>query len=117
VTVLSQTLSKREACAWATTTPPMTRKPSASWPALLIICTIWARRSTGFPVRQPAEVDGGMVIVGIPEAPVPPIQRQRLVGARRNLSGSMMGSIKARMLDFCGTISSPTSRSSASGYQ
>ena len=45
-----------------------------------------------------------MVIVGIPDGAVPPISAFGLVGARRSLSGSMIGSIKEtqEMLDFCG---------------
>jgi uncharacterized zinc-type alcohol dehydrogenase-like protein len=48
-------------------------------------------------------LDGSMVLVGIPEAPVP-VHAFALVGGRRSLSGSMIGSIKEtqEMLDFCG---------------
>jgi uncharacterized zinc-type alcohol dehydrogenase-like protein len=47
------------------------------------------------------KVDGTMVIVGIPEKPVP-VAAFSLVGGRRSLSGSMIGSIgeTQEMLDF-----------------
>ena len=48
-------------------------------------------------------LDGTMVIVGIPEAPVS-MTAQSLLGARRRLAGSAIGSIAEtqEMLDFCG---------------
>jgi uncharacterized zinc-type alcohol dehydrogenase-like protein len=48
-------------------------------------------------------LDGTMVVVGIPQAPVPLIA-QSLLGARRRLAGSAIGSIAEtqEMLDFCG---------------
>jgi len=48
-------------------------------------------------------LDGTMVVVGIPQAPVP-MTAQSLLGARRRLAGSAIGSIAEtqEMLDFCG---------------
>lgn len=48
-------------------------------------------------------VDGSMVVVGIPEAPVS-MAAQPLIQGRRSLAGSGMGSIAEtqEMLDFCG---------------
>ena len=48
-------------------------------------------------------LDGTMVVVGIPQAPVP-LTAQSLLGARRRLAGSAIGSIAEtqEMLDFCG---------------
>jgi alcohol dehydrogenase (NADP+) len=47
-------------------------------------------------------LDGTMVVVGIPQAPVP-LTAQSLLGARRRLAGSAIGSIAEtqEMLDFC----------------
>jgi alcohol dehydrogenase (NADP+) len=49
------------------------------------------------------KVDGSMVIVGVPEKPVPVAPFQLLLG-RRSLAGSIIGGIQEtqEMLDFCG---------------
>jgi uncharacterized zinc-type alcohol dehydrogenase-like protein len=49
------------------------------------------------------KVDGTMVILGVPETPVP-VNAFSLIPTRRSLSGSMIGGIKEtqEMLDFCG---------------
>ena len=49
------------------------------------------------------KVDGSMVVVGIPEVPIP-IAAFSLVGGRKSLAGSAIGGIKEtqEMLDFCG---------------
>jgi alcohol dehydrogenase (NADP+) len=49
------------------------------------------------------KIDGAMVLVGIPDNPVP-VSAFSLVMGRRSLSGSAIGSIKEtqEMLDFCG---------------
>ncbi len=49
------------------------------------------------------KVDGSMVVVGIPETPVP-IGAFSLVAGRKSLAGSAIGGIKEtqEMLDFCG---------------
>ena len=46
---------------------------------------------------------GTMVMVGIPETPVP-VSSFSLIGGRRALAGSLIGGIKEtqEMLDFCG---------------
>lgn len=48
-------------------------------------------------------LDGTMVQVGIPEQPIP-VNAFPLIGARRSISGSLIGSIPEtqRMLNFCG---------------
>ena len=45
-----------------------------------------------------------MVLVGIPEKDVPPVEAFELIGKRRSLAGSLIGGIKEtqEMLDFCG---------------
>ncbi|MFT5643596.1 MAG: putative zinc-type alcohol dehydrogenase-like protein [Janthinobacterium sp.] len=47
--------------------------------------------------------DGTMVLIGVPDAPVP-VNAFALIGSRRTLAGSLIGSIKEtqEMLDFCG---------------
>ncbi len=47
--------------------------------------------------------DGAMVVVGVPDQPVP-IGAFSLIGGRRSLAGSLIGGIKETqdMLDFCG---------------
>ncbi|KAF5884639.1 NAD(P)-dependent alcohol dehydrogenase, partial [Rhizobium sp. PEPV16] len=47
--------------------------------------------------------DGTMVLVGVPEHPVP-VHAFSVIGGRKSLAGSMIGSIKEtqEMLDFCG---------------
>jgi alcohol dehydrogenase (NADP+) len=48
------------------------------------------------------KVDGTMVLVGIPEGDVPPVAAFSLIGGRKSLAGSMIGSIAEtqEMLDF-----------------
>jgi len=49
------------------------------------------------------KIDGAMVVVGIPDKPIP-VGAFPLVGGRRSLAGSMIGGIREtqEMLDFCG---------------
>jgi alcohol dehydrogenase (NADP+) len=49
------------------------------------------------------KVDGSMVVVGLPEKPVP-VNPFSLVAGRRSVAGSMIGGIREtqEMLDFCG---------------
>jgi uncharacterized zinc-type alcohol dehydrogenase-like protein len=53
---------------------------------------------------QLLKIDGVMTLVGVPDAATPPVSAFNLIGARRTLAGSMIGSIKEtqEMLDFCG---------------
>lgn len=107
VTVLSQTLSKKEdglklgATAYYATSDRQTFSELAGT-FDLIICTV------GVAVDWNAylgllKVDGTMVVVGAPEDTVP-LHAFSLIPGRKSLAGSMIGSIKEtqEMLDFCG---------------
>lgn len=107
VTVLSQTLSKKEDGLklgadhyYATKDPETFTKLAGSFD--LIICTVAAEIDWNAYLNL-LKVDGDLVLVGIPENPVP-VHAFSLVPARRSISGSMIGSIKEtqEMLDFCG---------------
>ncbi|MEI3853177.1 MULTISPECIES: NAD(P)-dependent alcohol dehydrogenase [Ensifer] len=107
VTVLSQTLSKKEdglklgADHYYATNDPETFK-ALHGTFDLIICTVAAEIDWNAYVNL-LKVDGDFVLVGIPENAVP-VHAFSLVPARRSISGSMIGSIKEtqEMLDFCG---------------
>jgi uncharacterized zinc-type alcohol dehydrogenase-like protein len=107
VTVLSQTLSKKEdglklgADHYYATNDPATFEALAGT-FDLIICTVAAEIDWNAYLNL-LKVDGDLVLVGIPENPVP-VHAFSLVPARRSISGSMIGSIKEtqEMLDFCG---------------
>jgi uncharacterized zinc-type alcohol dehydrogenase-like protein len=108
VTVLSQTLSKREdglklgaSHYYATSDAETFTKLQNEFD--LIICTVGAAIDWNQYISL-LKVDGSMVLVGIPDAATPPVNAFSLVGGRRSLSGSMIGSIKEtqEMLDFCG---------------
>ncbi|SDA83787.1 NAD(P)-dependent alcohol dehydrogenase [Sinorhizobium sp. NFACC03] len=107
VTVLSQTLSKKEdglklgADHYYATNDPETFK-ALQGTFDLIICTVAAEIDWNAYVNL-LKVDGDFVLVGIPENAVP-VHAFSLVPARRSISGSMIGSIKEtqEMLDFCG---------------
>ncbi|HXV31677.1 MAG TPA: NAD(P)-dependent alcohol dehydrogenase [Sinorhizobium sp.] len=107
VTVLSQTLSKKEdglklgADHYYATNDPETFKALAG-SFDLIICTVAAEIDWNAYLNL-LKVDGDLVLVGIPENPVP-VHAFALVPGRRSISGSMIGSIKEtqEMLDFCG---------------
>ncbi len=107
VTVLSQTLSKKEdglklgADHYYATNDPETFK-ALQGTFDLIICTVAAEIDWNAYVNL-LKVDGNFVLVGIPENAVP-VHAFSLVPARRSISGSMIGSIKEtqEMLDFCG---------------
>ncbi len=107
VTVLSQTLSKKEdglklgADHYYATNDPETFK-ALQGQFDLIICTVAAEIDWNAYVNL-LKVDGNFVLVGIPENAVP-VHAFALVPARRSISGSMIGSIKEtqEMLDFCG---------------
>jgi uncharacterized zinc-type alcohol dehydrogenase-like protein len=55
-----------------------------------------------------ANIVGTMVLLGVPEKPVP-LGAFPLIGGRRSLSGSMIGGIREtqEMLDFCGKHNTP----------
>ena len=107
VTVLSQTLSKQEDglrlgadAYYATSDAETFSKLAGTFD--LIICTVSA------PIDWNAylgllKLEGAMVLVGVPEHPVP-VHAFPLITGRRSLSGSMIGSIREtqEMLDFCG---------------
>jgi uncharacterized zinc-type alcohol dehydrogenase-like protein len=107
VTVLSQSLSKQEdglrfgAAAYHATNDPQTFKTLRGQFDLII-------NTVGTSIDWNAylnllKVDGTMTLVGVPDAPVP-VNAFALIGSRRTLAGSMIGSIKEtqEMLDFCG---------------
>jgi uncharacterized zinc-type alcohol dehydrogenase-like protein len=107
VTVLSQSLSKKEdglrfgAAHYHATNDPETFKNLANEFDLII-------NTVGTSIDWNAYLnllkpDGTMVLIGVPDAPVP-VNAFMLIGARRTLAGSMIGSIKEtqEMLDFCG---------------
>ncbi|MCM2438483.1 NAD(P)-dependent alcohol dehydrogenase [Agrobacterium vitis] len=107
ITVLSQTLSKKEdglrlgaSHYYATSDAKTFETLSGSFD--LIICTVSADIDWNAYLNL-LKVDGTMVLLGVPEKPVP-VHAFSLIPARRNLAGSMIGSIKETqdMLDFCG---------------
>jgi len=107
VTVISQTLRKQEESKrlgadhfYASSDPQTFEKLKSTFD--LIICTV----SAGIDWNQYlslVKVDGSMVILGVPEEPVP-VNAFSIIPSRRSLSGSMIGGIKETqdMLDFCG---------------
>lgn len=107
VTVLSQTLSKKDdglklgAKAYYATSNAETFKTLAGT-FDLIICTVGTDIDWNAYLNL-LKVDGTMVLVGVPEKPVP-VHAFSLIPGRRSLAGSMIGSIKEtqEMLDFCG---------------
>ncbi|MGO8021189.1 NAD(P)-dependent alcohol dehydrogenase [Rhizobium leguminosarum] len=107
VTVLSQSLSKKSdgerfgADHYYATNNPQTFEKLAGY-FDLIICTISSQIDWDAHIKL-LKVDGTMVLVGLPENPIP-IGAFSLVTGRRSISGSAIGSIKEtqEMLDFCG---------------
>ncbi|MDO9418761.1 NAD(P)-dependent alcohol dehydrogenase [Pararhizobium sp.] len=107
VTVLSQSLSKKEdglklgADHYYATNDPETFKTLANT-FDLIICTVSAEIDWNAYIAL-TKPDGSFVVVGIPEHAIP-VHAFSLVGGRRSVAGSMIGSIKEtqEMLDFCG---------------
>lgn len=107
VTVLSQSLSKQEdglrfgaAHYYATNDPETFTKLENQFD--LIINTVGAGIDLDAHLKL-VKTDGTMVLIGVPEKPVA-LNAPSLIGARRTLAGSMIGSIKEtqEMLDFCG---------------
>ncbi|MDQ0995066.1 D-arabinose 1-dehydrogenase-like Zn-dependent alcohol dehydrogenase [Phyllobacterium ifriqiyense] len=68
----------------------------------LIICTVGTTIDWNAYLTL-LKLDGTMVLVGVPEHAVP-VHAFSLIGGRKTLAGSMIGSIKEtqEMLDFCG---------------
>lgn len=108
VTVLSQSLAKQEDGLrlganhyYATNDPETFSKLQGEFD--LIICTVGAAIDWNQYINL-LTVDGAMVIVGVPDQAGPPVQAFSIIGGRRSLAGSMIGSIKEtqEMLDFCG---------------
>lgn len=107
VTVLSQTLSKRDDGLRLGATHYYATNDAATFATLagtfdLIICTVSS------PIDWNAYlgllgISGTFVVVGAPEQPVP-VHAFAVIPHRRSLAGSMIGSIKEtqEMLDFCG---------------
>ncbi|KQW29122.1 hydroxyacid dehydrogenase [Rhizobium sp. Root274] len=107
VTVLSQSLSKKEDGLafgakeyYATSDAETFKKLAGSFD--LILCTVSAEIDWNAYLNL-LKVDGTMVLLGVPENPVP-VHAFSLIGGRRSLAGSMIGSIQEtqEMLDFCG---------------
>lgn len=107
VTVLSQSDKKREDSArlgakhyYNTSSPETFSKLKGTFD--LIINTVSASLDWNQYLGL-LRADGTMVVVGIPDAPVP-VNAFSIVMGRRSLAGSLIGGIKEtqEMLDFCG---------------
>ncbi len=107
VTVLSQSLSKQEdglrfgaAHYYATNNPETFTQLQNQFD--LMINTVGASIDLDAYLSL-VKPDGAMVLIGVPEEPMS-LNAPSLIGARRTLAGSMIGSIKEtqEMLDFCG---------------
>lgn len=107
ITVLSQSLSKKEDGLklgakeyYATSDASTFEKLAGTFD--LILCTVSAEIDWNAYLRL-LKVNGTMVLLGVPENAIP-VHAFSLIPARRNLAGSMIGSIKEtqEMLDFCG---------------
>jgi uncharacterized zinc-type alcohol dehydrogenase-like protein len=107
ITVLSQTLSKKEDGLklgakdyYATSDAETFKKLAGTFD--LIICTVGTVIDWNAYLNM-LKVDGTMVLVGVPEHPVP-VHAFSVIAGRKALAGSGIGSIKEtqEMLDFCG---------------
>lgn len=107
VSILSQSLRKQEEGLamgaqhfYATSDATTFKKLQGHFD--LIVCTVSAQIDWNQYLSL-LKVDGTMVVVGIPEQPIP-VGAFSLVMGRRSLAGSLIGGIKEtqEMLDFCG---------------
>ncbi len=107
ITVLSQTLSKKEDGLklgakeyYATSDASTFDKLAGTFD--LILCTVSAEIDWNAYLNL-LKVNGTMVLLGVPEHAIP-VHAFSVIPARRSLAGSMIGSIKEtqEMLDFCG---------------
>ena len=107
ITVLSQSLSKKEDGLklgakdyYATSDAETFTKLAGTFD--LIINTVGTTIDWNAYLNL-LKSDGTMVLVGVPEHPVP-VHAFSVIGGRKSLAGSMIGSIKEteEMLDFCG---------------
>jgi uncharacterized zinc-type alcohol dehydrogenase-like protein len=107
ITVLSQSLSKKEDGLklgakeyYATSDAETFKKLAGSFD--LIICTVGTVIDWNAYLNL-LKIDGTMVLVGVPEHPVP-VHAFAVIAGRKSLTGSGIGSIKEtqEMLDFCG---------------
>lgn len=107
ITVLSQSLLKKEDGIafgakdyYATADKETFKKLAGTFD--LIICTVGTEIDWNAYLNL-LKIDGALVLVGLPENPVP-VHAFSLVMGRRSLAGSSIGSIKEtqEMLDFCG---------------
>jgi alcohol dehydrogenase (NADP+) len=107
VTVLSHSMSKQADAARLGADHFYATSDTATFKQLqgqfdVMICTVSANIDWNQYLALLA-IDGTMVVVGIPEEPVP-VGAFSLVMGRRSLAGSLVGGIKEtqEMLDFCG---------------
>lgn len=107
VTVLSQSMKKEQDALkmgahhyYATSDEKTFEKLAGTFD--LIICTVSVQMDWNKYLNL-LKVDGSMVVVGVPEQPVP-VHAFPLIMGRRSLAGSLIGGIKEtqEMLDFCG---------------
>ena len=107
ITVLSQTLSKKEDGLklgakeyYATSDASTFEKLAGTFD--LILCTVSAEIDWNAYLVL-LKVNGTMVLLGVPEHAIP-VHAFSVIPGRRSLAGSMIGSIKEtqEMLDFCG---------------
>ncbi|MCD7110609.1 NAD(P)-dependent alcohol dehydrogenase [Rhizobium sp. DKSPLA3] len=107
ITVLSQSLSKKEDGLKLGATHYYATSDAETFTSLagsfdLILCTVSAEIDWNAYLGL-LKADGALVLLGVPENPVP-VHAFALIPGRRSLAGSMIGSIKEtqEMLDFCG---------------
>jgi uncharacterized zinc-type alcohol dehydrogenase-like protein len=107
VTVLSRTLAKQDDGLRLGADHYFATADAGTFEVLagtfdLILCTVSADLDWNAYLGL-LKVDGTLVVIGVPDKPIP-VSAFALVAGRRSLAGSYMGSIKEtqEMLDFCG---------------